>query len=70
MPLLLVHGTADDNVYFMHSLKMADTMFRAGRDFDFLVLPGFTHMVPDPVVTRSLYSRIARFFEAALKPGT
>lgn len=62
VPLLLVHGTADDNVYFMHSLKMADQMFRAGKHFEFLVLPGFTHMVPDPVVTRSLYSRIAEFF--------
>jgi hypothetical protein len=26
------------------------------------VLPGFTHMVPDPVVTKALYSRIAEFF--------
>lgn len=66
VPLLLVHGTADDNVYFMHSLKMADAMFRAGKHFEFLVLPGFTHMVPDPVVTRSLYSRIAEFFEREL----
>jgi dipeptidyl-peptidase-4 len=62
VPLLLVHGTADDNVYFMHSLKMADAMFRAGKHFEFLVLPGFTHMVPDPVVTKALYSRIAEFF--------
>lgn len=69
VPLLLVHGTADDNVYFMHSLKMADAMFRAGRHFEFLVLPGFTHMVPDPVVTRSLYSRIAEFFVRELRAG-
>lgn len=67
VPLLLVHGTADDNVYFMHSLKMADAMFRAGKTFDFLVLPGFTHMVPDPVVTKSLYSRIAEFFVKELQ---
>lgn len=62
VPLLIVHGTADDNVYFMHSLKMADALFKNGKDYEFLVLPGFTHMVPDPVVTRSLYSRIAAFF--------
>jgi dipeptidyl-peptidase-4 len=62
VPLFVVHGTADDNVYFMHSLKMTDSLFRAGRPFDFLALPGFTHMVPDPDVTTSLYSRIADFF--------
>lgn len=67
VPLLIIHGTADDNVYFMHSLKMCDALFRAGKEYDFLALPGFTHMVPDPVVTRSLYGRIAEFFEEHLQ---
>jgi dipeptidyl-peptidase-4 len=68
-PLLVIHGTADDNVYFMHSLKLCDALFRAGRDFEFLPLPGFTHMVPDPVVTARLYGRIMHFFERHLAPG-
>ncbi|MDX2116363.1 MAG: DPP IV N-terminal domain-containing protein [Planctomycetota bacterium] len=66
VPLLVIHGTADDNVYFLHSLKMTDALFRAGKHFEFLALPGFTHMVPDPVVTRSLYGRIAEFFATHL----
>ena len=61
-PLLIVHGTADDNVYFLHSVRLADALFRARREFDFLPLSGLTHMVPDPVVTRSLYTRIAAYF--------
>jgi dipeptidyl-peptidase-4 len=61
-PLLIVHGTADDNVYFLHSARLADALFRARREFDFLPLSGLTHMVPDPVVTRSLYTRIAEYF--------
>jgi dipeptidyl-peptidase-4 len=61
-PLLVVHGTADDNVYFLHSVRLADALFRAGREFDFLPLTGLTHMVPDPVVTRQLYTRIAEYF--------
>jgi dipeptidyl-peptidase-4 len=65
-PLLLVHGTADDNVYFRHSLKLADALFRAGRDFDMLPLSGLTHMVPDPVVMRRLYGRFASFFRTHL----
>ena len=61
-PLLIIHGTADDNVYFMHALKMSDALFRAGKEHDFLALAGFTHMVPDPLVTRRLYSRVAGYF--------
>ncbi len=65
-PLLLVHGTADDNVYFRHSLKLADALFRAGKEFEMLPLSGLTHMVPDPVVTQRLYGRFVRFFKQQL----
>jgi dipeptidyl-peptidase-4 len=68
-PLLIIHGTADDNVYFMHSLKLADALFRAGKRFDFLPLPGFTHIVPDPLVTERLYDRIMDHFDRHLRPG-
>ena len=65
-PLLLIHGTTDDNVYFMHTLKMAEALFRAGRPYELLVLPGFTHMVPEPEVTMRLYERIVRHFRKYL----
>ena len=67
-PLLIVHGTADDNVYFMHSLKLADALFRAGRPFELLPLAGATHMVPDPQVVQRLYTKIMDFFETTLSP--
>ncbi|MBN8609559.1 MAG: DPP IV N-terminal domain-containing protein [Deltaproteobacteria bacterium] len=65
-PLLIVHGTADDNVYFSHAVKMSDAMFRAGRPFEFLPLAGLTHMVPDPAVSRRLQTRIVEFFQRNL----
>lgn len=65
-PLLLIHGTSDDNVYFRHTLKLADALFRAGKDFELLPLSSMTHMTPDPVVTERLYSRIAGFFQIHL----
>jgi dipeptidyl-peptidase-4 len=68
-PLLLIHGTADDNVYFLHSMKLCDELFRAGRPYEFLPLSGLTHMVPDPLVTRRLYERIAGYFLTHLAPG-
>jgi dipeptidyl-peptidase-4 len=58
-PLLLVHGTADDNVFFRHTLRLADALFREGKDFDVLPLSGLTHLVPDPVVMQRLYGRFA-----------
>ena len=66
-PLLIAHGTADDNVYFMHALKMSDALFRAGKQHEFLPLASFTHMVPDPLVTRRLYSRVAEHFVEHLR---
>ncbi|MEX2169004.1 MAG: DPP IV N-terminal domain-containing protein [Pirellulales bacterium] len=68
-PLLVIHGTADDNVYFLHSMKLCDALFRAGRPYDFLPLSGLTHMVPDPLVTKRLYGRIANFFVEQLETG-
>jgi dipeptidyl-peptidase-4 len=65
-PLLLIHGTADDNVYFFHTLKLSDALFRAGKVHQVLPLSNFTHMVPEPLVTQRLNERIARFFKDTL----
>ncbi|MBI1826572.1 MAG: DPP IV N-terminal domain-containing protein [Planctomycetes bacterium] len=66
-PLLIIHGTADDNVYFMHSLKMSNALFRAGKPHQFLALSDFTHMVADPLITTRLNAKIMDFFEANLR---
>jgi dipeptidyl-peptidase-4 len=66
-PLLLVHGTADDNVYYRHTLKLADALFRAGKDFETLPLPGVTHMyTSDPLVMERLWAKTATFFKTHL----
>ena len=66
-PLLLVHGTADDNVYYRHTLKLTDALFRAGREFESLPLPGITHMYSaDAQITERLWERNVRFFQRHL----
>ena len=65
-PLLLIHGTADDNVFFRHTLRLADALFRAGKDFELLPLTGTTHMTPDPVPVERHRSRMVRFFQQHL----
>ena len=66
-PLLIIHGTSDDNVYFLHSVRMSNALFRAGKEHAFLPLAGFTHMVTDPLVTRRLHTRIADYFVEQLR---
>lgn len=61
-PLLIVHGTADDNVYFHNGLRLADALFRAGRRFDFLPLAGQTHLVNDPQLAVAWLLRARAFF--------
>jgi dipeptidyl-peptidase-4 len=66
-PLLLVHGTADDNVYYRHTLRLSDALLRAGRDFEVLPLPGVTHMVSaDPTVFERYLTKSAGFFQRHL----
>ena len=59
-------NAGDDNVFFLHTLKLTDALFKEGKDFDLLPLNGFTHMVPDPVVRERLQERIVRFFKRHL----
>lgn len=65
-PLLIIHGTADDNVYLTHALKLSDALFRAGKAHAFLPLGRQTHMVSDPAVTGRLYARIVEHLRAHL----
>lgn len=65
-PLLILHGTADDNVYFLHSLKLCDALFRAGKTFEFVPLRGYTHMVADSLGVTQVNHRIIEHFERHL----
>jgi dipeptidyl-peptidase-4 len=65
-PLMIVHGTADDNVLFVHALKMSDSLFRAGKDYDFVPLAGLTHMLTNADFVDRLYGRMIAFFKQHL----
>jgi dipeptidyl-peptidase-4 len=69
-PLLVIHGTADDNVYFFHTLKLADALNKAGVNWDFLPLPGQAHSVIEAVQVQRVYSRMTDYFKQHLgAPG-
>jgi dipeptidyl-peptidase-4 len=50
-PLMLIHGTADDNVVFGHTLRMSDALFHAGIYHTVMPMAATSHMIPDPSVT-------------------
>ncbi len=41
--LLLLHGTLDNNVHPQNSVMLIDALQKAGRPFDFVLLPGSAH---------------------------
>ncbi len=41
--LLLVHGTADDNVHIQNSYRMIDALLDADKDFDWIIFPDRNH---------------------------
>jgi dipeptidyl-peptidase-4 len=64
--LLVAHGTADDNVYFLHSLRLVDAMTRAGRHVTFEPLIGQTHQIASPEVQEAVWLRAAETLRQAL----
>jgi dipeptidyl-peptidase-4 len=65
-PLLVVHGTADDNVYFGNGLRLVDAMVRAGKPAWLVPLVGQTHLVADPDANQAAWQRTIEFLRAKL----
>ncbi|OON79707.1 S9 family peptidase [Streptomyces tsukubensis] len=65
-PLMLIHGTADDNVVSAHTFRLSEALLRAGRPHTFLPLPGAAHMVADHEVQRNMLLLQVAFLKDAL----
>jgi dipeptidyl-peptidase-4 len=59
--LLLVHGTADDNVHFMQSLAYAEALVQAGKQFDMQVYKDRNHGISGGNTRNHLYTRMCDF---------
>ena len=65
-PLLLMHGMADDNVLFAHSLTLMDALQAAGKPFELMTYPGAKHALQERSVAVHRYEHILDFFRRRL----
>ena len=64
--LLLVHGTADDNVHYQGTERLVNRLIELGKPFDMMVYPNRTHAIKEGDGTPyHVYSLIARYLVEA-----
>ena len=68
-PLLIAHGTGDDNVHFANTLKLVDALIAKGKKVEVMPFPGRGHGVSDPPARIVLMNRATKFFVDNLMPG-
>ncbi len=68
--LLVVHGTADDNVHYQGTEALVDELIRHNRPFTMMAYPNRRHGIHEgPNTTRHLRALMLRFLEHHLPPG-
>ena len=59
--LLLVHGTADDNVHFKQSMDYAEALVQAGKQFEMQMYRDRNHNISGGNTRMHLYTRMSEF---------
>ena len=59
--LLLIHGTADDNVHFKQSMDYAEALVQAGKQFDMQIYRDRDHGIGGGNTRMHLYTRMSNF---------
>jgi len=68
-PLLIAHGTGDDNVHFANTLELVDELIEKGKPVEVMPFPGRGHGVSDPPARIILMKRATKFFVDNLMAG-
>lgn len=68
--LLLVHGTADDNVHFQGSERLVNELIKHGKQFEFFAYPNRTHGIREGEgTTEHLRTMMVEFLQENLPAG-
>lgn len=66
-PLLLMYGTADDNVHPENTIEFVSLLQEAGMDCDVLMFPNMNHSINGCDSRRVVYAKMIDFFRRNLK---
>ena len=58
---LLVHGTGDDNVHVQNSMRLAEELIKANKQFDFMIYPDKNHGISGGATRYQLYTKMTNF---------
>ncbi|HEX5520082.1 MAG TPA: S9 family peptidase, partial [Longimicrobiaceae bacterium] len=64
--LLLIHGTADDNVHFQNAVQLVDALQKAGKQFDVMFYPNKNHGISGGNTSMHLYTLMTEWLERNL----
>lgn len=65
--LLLMHGMADDNVFFDNTVKLLSVLQNKGKHFELMTYPGKKHGIRGEKTRIHLWNQAFDFFERTLK---
>ncbi len=66
-PLLILHGTSDVNVPYLHSVRLVDDLLKRRKPFEFMAYPGEFHYFTRAHVLEDAWRRVERFFAQHLR---
>ena len=64
--LLLVHGTADDNVHPQNTFWLANALQASNTQFEMMLYPGRTHSISGGTTQLDLYTLMTDFLNRTL----
>ena len=67
-PLLVIHGMADDNVFFDHTVRLAAELQERRQRFEMMTYPGKKHGIRGADTRAHLWGQVLEFFDRHLKP--
>jgi dipeptidyl-peptidase-4 len=68
--LLLVHGTADDNVHYANTEALVNELIAANKQFAMMAYPNRSHSIDEGANTRRhLFGLLTRYLQQHLPPG-